>query len=281
MKTIRVIRELTESGCRGPSRGMFALQSALRKYSLPWLQIGGGVQCGEVPWIWSHLDASIAVVFSVFGWPYIIGPNVLFNNSASPGEAKHEASLLDSEACALQFTESEWYRDLIAEHCNHNEAPIVLWSYPIDPQPEGPLPEQHDVLIYLKDRSQGRAALRIAAKYHRSNVVVYGHYNRDEMIDVARRSRCCVYLSSDDRGPLALAEIMLCGCPCVGIPRGSPWIQKESGVSVGNWCDAINAVEPAMQIKRDSVRDWAVQRFSTQRTVDTIVNALTPIANGT
>ena len=44
-------------------------------------------------------------------------------------------------------------------------------------------------------------------------------------LGLARRSRCCLYFSDDDRGPLALAEILLAGCPAVGVPRGAPFVE--------------------------------------------------------
>lgn len=49
------------------------------------------------------------------------------------------------------FCHSEWYRDLIAKHRRaDNVSPIVLWPYPIDPWPGGPLPDKYDLLIYAK-----------------------------------------------------------------------------------------------------------------------------------
>jgi len=50
------------------------------------------------------------------------------------------------------FCHSEWYRDLIAKHRRaDNVSPIVLWPYPIDPWPGGPLPDKYDLLIYAKN----------------------------------------------------------------------------------------------------------------------------------
>ena len=40
------------------------------------------------------------------------------------------------------FCHTEWYRDLIAKHRGPaNKSPIILWPYPIDPWPDGPLPD--------------------------------------------------------------------------------------------------------------------------------------------
>jgi hypothetical protein len=43
-------------------------------------------------------------------------------------------------------------RDLIPKYRGPaNQSPIVLWTYPIDPWPGGPLPDEYDLLIYFKD----------------------------------------------------------------------------------------------------------------------------------
>jgi hypothetical protein len=45
------------------------------------------------------------------------------------------------------------------------------------------------------------------------------------LFEAARRSRTCAYLADDDHGPLALQEILLAGCPVVGVRTGAPFIQ--------------------------------------------------------
>ena len=275
---IRIIRKETSPGTRGPSRGMCALQNALRKANFPWLWIGGHLECGDIPWVWLYKDAQIALQYNEFGWPFIIGPNVLFSNSYRPGFGKYEKDILDAENCRLMFTESEWYASLIQSHCNHNEAPIVIWSYPIEPQPDGPLPAEFDLLIYLKDMSLGRESIRAAERWPKSHVVVYGTYNRDALIEIARRSRACLYLCNDDRGPLAAAEIALAGCPLIGVERGCPWVLTPGlGVHLLHFGKLIEAEQEAMAMDRGAVREVALKRFATERTVEIIKNALEPI----
>ena len=281
MKTIRLIRSVAEPGNRGPSRGMFALQSALRDAAWPWLQIGGQLRPGEIPWVWNFQDKSMIVTINEWGWPFIIGPNVLFANSYHPGEARLEQEVLDAEHCVLQFTESDWYAALIRQHCDRNDAPVAIWSYPIDPQPKGPLRNEFDVMVYLKDMTKGREMVRIRERWPNSNLVVYGHYKRDTMIDIARRSRACVYASADDRGPLAAAEIALAGCPLVGVERGCPWTNNNMlGVQIPHFGkeELIPAVERALEMDREMVRCAATAFFATSRTVQTIHDALEPIA---
>lgn len=282
MSAIRLINEVRDPGNRGPSRGMFALQKALKAAKIPWLRVGGGLRHNEIPWVWLYRDAGMAIQFNDWGWPFVLGPNVLFSNSRNPGSKEFERRLLDAENCAMMFTESDWYAALIRQHCNHNEAPVVIWRYPIEPQPAGPLPVKYDLLVYLKDMNLGREQLRAVEHWPRSNVVVYGTYCREEMIELARQSRACLYLSTDDRGPLAAAEIALAGCPLVGVERGCPWVCWNAlGVQVKHFGtpDLFSAVEQAMGLDRDCVRECAQSVFSTERTVATIRSALEPIAD--
>lgn len=284
MPHIRIVREVTDPGARGPSRGMYALQHAIKAANIPWLHVGGHLRQGDIPWIWLYKDAALALQFEEWGWNYILGPNVFFSDSHRPGQHEYERRLLDGENCILQFTESEWYASLIQSCCNHNEAPIHIWSYPIDPQPEGPLNPDFEVLIYWKDRNLGREALRVQKKWEgKCAGVVYGHYHRDGMLECARRSRACLYLSSDDRGPLAAAEIALAGCPLVGIERGCPWVLTPGiGVEVQHFGfpGLFEAIEKAQAMDRNQVRATALERFATARTVEIIRKSLEPIAKG-
>jgi hypothetical protein len=262
---------------------MYALQMALREASIPWLKIGGPICTGDIPWIWLYQDANIALQLNALGFPFIIGPNVLFGDSHRPGESPNEPALLNAEHCVMQFTESEWYAALIHRNCNLNTAPIVLWSYPIHPQPDGPLEPMFDVLIYLKDMSLGRQVIRLQEKWPRSALVVYGHYDRETMIDMARSSRCCAYLSTDDRGPLAAAEIALAGCPLIGIERGCPWTTNpDIGIKLPYLGDGmlVDACKLAMQMGREAVREAALDYFSADNAVETIREALEPLAMG-
>jgi hypothetical protein len=281
MPTIRLVREVSEPGNRGPSRGQYALQRALRAAKPDWLEISGQLQFGEIPWVWSYEDADLAVWFAEMGWPFVLGPNVLFANADRPGALAYERRMIDAASCLLQFTESEWYADLIRKNCRANRAPIALFSYPIEPEPAGPLPAECDVLVYHKlGRWPVQQLLPVLTRW-KCRTFRYGRFARDEMVHAARRSRCCLYLSDSDRGPLGLAEVMLAGCPAVGMPRGAPWIVPGvSGVLVSGWGGLAPAIEQAMGIERGAVRAWAVNRFSAARSVTAVLEALEKIACG-
>lgn len=280
------MRRVDRPDGRGPGNGQYALQKALRERNLDWLRIGGHLRGHEIPWIWRWTDRSIATAYASSNRPFVAGPNVLFDNSRTPGAGREERAILDARSCQLLFTESEWYHRLINRHRGpENVAPIVVWPYPIDPQPDGPIdPAEYDVLVYVKSGRFSGLVAEVQRRYARSRIVRYGHYRRRRLIDVARRSRCCLYLSDDDRGPLALAEILLCGCPAVGLPTGAPFIQPgrtgvvldEAGTS--RW---VEAIEACLGLHRKDVADLAAEQFDTGRIIDVIVEALCPLARPT
>lgn len=260
---------------------MVALQQRLRASCPPWLRIGGDLQYGEIPWFWCWLDGPQVKLFAEQRWPFICGPNILFHDCTHPGGKDYERAIVHSPSCLLQFTESEWYATLIKSYCQENQAPIVLWSYPIEPRPGGPLAAKYDVLIYHKLGPDGPPiTVPVCARWH-AKALYYGDFTRGELYEAARRSRCCLYLSATDRGPLALAEIMLAGCPAVGVPMGSPWVvDGKSGFSIRDWSErrVMAALTKAMSLDRREVRAWAMGRFSTRKTVDTILSELEKIA---
>ena len=102
-------------------------------------------------------------------------------------------------------------------------------------------------------------------------------YRREELFEAARRSRACAYLADDDHGPLALQEILLAGCPTVGVRTGASFVRTgETGVVVdrlppGRQCAEsdddvralavfMEAIEQAQSMDRHSVRDRAAER---------------------
>ncbi len=105
----------------------------------------------------------------------------------------------------------------------------------------------------------------------------YGLFRREELFHAARRARVCVYLSDDDRGPLALAEILTCGCPAVGVPRGAPWIEPgmNGALVAGLEFDRLRpAIALAGSMDRVAVAAAARERFSPQTVARQIVELL-------
>jgi hypothetical protein len=275
---VRLIREVTQPGGSGPWNGQFALQKALRARGPQWLKIGGPLGDKEIPWFWCWKDRDAVAMCASADRPFIVGPNVLFEHSRRPCRVPAEREICHAASCRLMFTESAWYRDLIERHRGlNNRAPIVLWPYPIDPRPGGPLPADYDLLIYAKGNYRRGLVARLGRHFPRLRLLVYGQFAREELFDAARRSRCCLYLSDDDRGPLALAEILLAGCPAIGIPTGAPFIEPgRTGILLDRFYPqpCLDAVAACHQLDRHAVAAAAESQFDTPRIVDTVLAAL-------
>lgn len=281
---VRIYGEMNRPLGGGPSNGMYALQKALiakqRAGQADWLEIGGEPHDDELVWFWNWQNVDELLRRDSLGLPCVAGPNILFELSWRPCRSKGEKEILDSPHCRLLFTESDWYARLIEAHRGpRSTAPLVLWPYPIDPQPDRPIfPAKYDLLIYAKS-GPGELHAELARRFPRTILVHYGHYRREEFWFLARQSRACVYLSDDDRGPLALAEALLCGCPAIGIEKGAPWIETgKTGVRV----DVLTLAaieEAAVQILDDGwdrhrVRCLALRQFDPDRIAGIVLAAL-------
>jgi len=285
---VRLIRAVDAPGHSGPWNGQYALQKQLRRRmaeGLDWLSIGGSLEEGELAWFWCWLDRADAARWARRGRPFVQGPNTVFLHSRRPRSDRLECIVLDAASCRLMFTESEWYRRLITEHRGReNRAPVVLWPYPIDPRPEGPAQSpEHDLLIYVKSRQYAGLVDQLRARYPRSVAIYYGRYRREELWDRARRSRCCCYVADDDRGPLALAEILLCGCPTIGVPTGAPFVRPgQTGILVEQFSPAgcAEAIQRCLALDRAAVAALAAEQFDADRIVDTVIASLEAARRG-
>lgn len=118
-------------------------------------------------------------------------------------------------------------------------------------------------------------------------MIHYGKYRREELFEAARRSRACAYLADDDHGPLALQEILLAGCPTVGVRTGASFVRDGvTGFLVerlppGRQCITnegdeaaletyLNALDRAKSMDRQAVRAAAAGLIAT----DAIVGSL-------
>ena len=185
---VRLIRVVDAPTGRGPGNGMFALQRALRKARPARLHIGGSLRDGEMPWFWCWRDRAAACACAAVNMPFTIGPNMLFIDSQRPCGIAGERELCNAGSCRLQFTESAWYRDLILAHGGPAiRAPVVLWPYPIEPLPGGPLPPRYDLLIYEKSGFDRALIDRLFERWPMSVRVRYGRFQRDHLVQLARQ----------------------------------------------------------------------------------------------
>ncbi len=262
---VRLVRTVLAPGRSGPYNGMYALQSALRHHQPHWLEIAEEPSETELNWFWNWEDMADILRCIDRGHPFVVGPNVLFADSGNPGGAEGEDVILSATTCRLIMCHSDWYAALLARHLGSgNEAAIVRWPYPVLPVPDGPTESQWDVLIFDK---VGRAFFEIEETigriYPRTIVLRYGAFQRDGLVDTARRSRACVYLCEDEAGGLATAEIMQAGCPVIGIERGAPFVTRHTGVRI-TALDAthiLSAIKAAHGFDRDLVRRAALRLF--------------------
>lgn len=293
---VELIGPVDAPGGNGPTNGMHALQKELRKRideGLDWLSIKSlPASKGAMPWFWHWDDRRYAMWWDAEDQPFAQGPNMLFTHSGSPRIDREECALLDAANCRAMFCHSEWYRDLIATHRGPaNQSPIVLWPYPVDPWPGDPLPDEYDLLIYAKNGHRPQLLEHLAELFPRHIQIHYGQYRREQLFEAARRSRACAYLADDDHGPLALQEILLAGCPTIGVRTGAPFVgHGVTGFIVerlppGRQCVAsdddeaaldtyLEALGRAQTLDRRDVRDQAATEFATAKIVAAVIGAL-------
>ena len=295
-KRVELIGPVDAPGGDGPSNGMYALQKELRKRidaGLDWLSIKSlPASRDAIPWFWNWADRRYAAWWDSQGLPFVQGPNMLFVNSRTPRIDAEECALLDASNCRAMFCHTEWYADLIRKHRGSaNQSEIILWPYPIDPWSGEPLPDAYDLLIYAKNGHRPQLLEHLAEVFPRHIQIHYGRYQREQLFEAARRSRACAYLADDDHGPLALQEILLAGCPTVGVRTGASLVQPDA---TGLWVDRLppgrecvnsdgdkialsaylDAIHQAQSFDRDEVRSRAGGQFATGRIVDLVLAEL-------
>lgn len=296
---VHLVGPVMSPGGDGPSNGMHALQRALMakiESGLSWLTIRPLPAIdNSLAWFWNWNDRRYANWWNSTGRPFIVGPNVLFMDSRNPRCDNLESGILDAENCKAFFCHTPWYRDLIAKHKGpSNPAAIELWPYPISPLPSGPQNLQYDLLIYAKNGHRP-GLLEFLASMFRSHIQIhYGKFKREELWDAASKSRACVYLADDDHGPLALQEILLSGCPVVGVSTGAPFVKDGvTGVMVdkmpsspefhSSYDDSqfliryLSAIGLAMTLDRQAVREFALNQFDENAIADKIIECLQAI----
>ncbi|HYH67623.1 MAG TPA: hypothetical protein VD866_23195 [Urbifossiella sp.] len=295
-RPVELIGPVAGPGGNGPTNGMAALQAALRRRiaaGLDWLTIKPlPASDGALPWFWNWADRAYATWWDAQGLPFVQGPNLLFTNSGTPRIDGEECGLLDAAHCRAMFCHTEWYRDLITRHRGPaNRSPVVLWPYPIDPWPGDPLPAEYDLLIYGKNGHRPQLLEHLAELFPRHVQIHYGKYRREELFEAARRSRACAYLADDDHGPLALQEILLAGCPAVGVRTGAAFVRPgvdghlvprlppgrkhvTTDADAAALAGYLEAIRAAQGMDRGAVRAAAADRFGTDAIVDTVLAAL-------
>lgn len=295
-RPVELIRPVPEMGRSGPFNAFFSIQQELLRRigaGLDWLSIRSTpVSRGALPWFWNWQDREYASWWDAQNLPFVQGPYMLFLNSNRPRIDQLECNLLDARNCRGMFCNSNWYRDLIAKHRGPlNQSPITVCPSPIANWPEAPAAARYDLLIYSKNGHRPQLAEHLAEVFPRHIQINYGKYNRAELLEAARESRACAYLADDDHGPLALQEILLAGCPAVGVRTGAPFVQpgvtgffverlppgKRAAIDArdaNSLAEFIHSLEAARQLNRSDVRTAAALEFNTDSLINRYLNAL-------
>ena len=131
----------------------------------------------------------------------------------------------------------------------------------------------------------------LAGLFPRHVQIHYGQYRREELFEAARQSRACAYLADDDHGPLALQEILLAGCPTVGVRTGAALVRDgvtgylvdrlppgreavSSDVEENALSAYFEALQQAQSLDRQQVRSEGATEFDTSGTVDRLITIL-------
>lgn len=136
---------------------------------------------------------------------------------------------------------SDWVRDMYLQFsCVQNGiCALNVWAVGIDTDKFCPSEENYvwDVLLYVKRREEEVTKIydELISKGLRVVVLVYGSYTEDQLIDTARKSKCCVLLTRTESQGIAYQEILSMGLPCYVIDKDvwddySGWSFQASSV---------------------------------------------------
>lgn len=222
-----------------------------------------------------------------------IGPHVLYASCLSPGSSPAEKRVMMHEDYVGIFSSSRWCLELLRLTMAQKTG-FGLVDYPL---PEAWLasPWQcritRDALIYLKGRPiEAEIVKSLQARFPSHIVIRHGRFDRPALLEAARTSRVCFYVSRIDHYPSAAVEIGLMGCPIVSDERACPVIHhrltglsaavRERGAQAGfAWApDAAERLaaewEAAAEINRAAIRAAVARRHAPGMAVRRVAAAL-------
>jgi hypothetical protein len=138
---------------------------------------------------------------------------------------EHKLWMLDPTGNTVYLAPSLWYAQWISNGLpfrNNTHRPLAIWGAGVNTDRFLPLPKpvayRHDYFIYFK--SQNWDQLRSVHDFLFHNyfklhgpILMYYFYSSEELLEMAQRSRFCIFLSGTETQGLASLEIMACGCP--------------------------------------------------------------------
>jgi hypothetical protein len=154
------------------------------------------------------------------------GPMTLSTGDAFVKNSEdHKLWMLDPTKRTIYLAPSLWFAQWICHGLpfrGDSTRPLAVWGAGVNTDRFVPLPRpvayRHDYFIYFKNQNWDQ--LRSIHDYLFHNyfklhgpILMYYFYSSEELLEMAQRSRFCIFLAGTETQGLASLEIMACGCP--------------------------------------------------------------------
>ena len=145
----------------------------------------------------------------------LVGPNLVVVPTDIPQLWYHFKDLI---------VPCQWAKDMYETFEITENVNIHIWPVGIDTDKFSPSNEvkNNDCLIYFKRGSEEtkKELIRLLDSQKLSyELITYGSYTEEQLMDVARRSRFCVTITSTESQGIAYQEILSMGVPCYVIDK--------------------------------------------------------------
>jgi hypothetical protein len=219
----------------------------------------------------------------------ICGPNTFFSD---PRNINHcEQYIFSSKRIHEFFLHPNQYSNYEFKYIREANNNIYDFLYPVDIDMINECKNNKmnknrdiDILLYCKFEYQENYDLimkRYASKY-KIETLLYGNYEKLELINTALRSKCCIYLSTGETGGIACCEIFCCGCPIIShknnLNLGDDTINcfKLNGNQDFYWFEkkTNDIIIKAMNMDNDIIMDLAQQKFHPDNIIKTTIDTI-------
>lgn len=226
MKKIVIINDVSnlKNPVGGPSICMKLLQNEIKKQlvdtvdnSLFELTSAYDHVHDSIVWHWSPIY-QIELIDKLISNNNIIicGPNSFFKGG---NVTDYEKYLIENKKYKYLLLHPKQYSASLYFKQFAQDIQIYDIVYPVDPKcyiSSPSIARTYDVLIYKKFGCDDTyCSVKKIFESYTTNVVTYGEYCVDDLINFAACSKCCIYLSCGETGGTACAEILCNGCPII------------------------------------------------------------------
>jgi hypothetical protein len=248
-KKIIVLVLLYSYSSRGPGKVIKNLKKGLDLAGVEYVENPSAVKSGDkvLALQWSDL------IYKANPDNLIIGPNIctlpIDNHFVMNGFYKKI------------IVPSQWVKDLYTRWMPEDK--ISVWPVGIDTDefPDFSHEEKTlDFLVYLKNRSSEvydfaiRTMDEIGKRY---DVIQYGNYSEGQLLDLLRRTKCCVVFDNTESQGIALQEIMSTNVPLVVYDK-TTWDDRSEApgtpaTSVPYWDERCGEIQTLGTSLKDSI----------------------------